>query len=90
MPKASGGAQNLRRGDRVRVENGCYRHFLRGLEGTVTCVLHHGAIVALDNDPALRQRVVAPGGLTGPKVPQAQRQFQFHELVKLDPPPRDC
>lgn len=84
MPRKSGGAQNLRRGDRVRIDVGCYRHYLRGLVGTVTCVLHHGAIVALDNDPQLQQRVIGAGGATGPKVPQSQRPFQFHELVKID------
>lgn len=84
MPRKSGGAQQLRRGDRVRIDNGCYRHYLRGLEGVVECVLHHGAVVKLDNDPALTQRVMGAGGVTGPKTPQAQRVFQFHELTKLE------
>ena len=83
MPKKSGGAQLLRRGDRVRVDNGCYQHYLRGLEGVVECVLHHGAVVKLDNDPALQQRVIGAGGVSGPKSPNPQRVFQFHELIKL-------
>ncbi len=85
MPRNSGGAQQLRRGDRVRVKlNSCYRHFLDGLEGEVTCVLQHAAIVALDNDPAGQQQVVAPGGVVGPaNPPKQQRQFQFHELIKI-------
>jgi hypothetical protein len=66
--------------------NGCYRHFLDGCTGKVTCVLHHGAIVALDNDPVYVQRIVS-SGKAGPNPPQlAQRQFQFHELVKIEPP----
>ncbi len=96
MPRKSGGAQNLRRGDRVRILlNGSYRHFLNGLTGRVTQVLHHGVIVALDNDPVRQQRVIAPAvgrhkdqtqGISGPKVPTlAQRQFQFHEVEKLNP-----
>jgi hypothetical protein len=87
MPKKSGGAQNLRRGDRVQITlNGCYRHYLDGLTGVVTCVLHHGVIVVLDNDPSLHQKVIAPAGRAGPSIPNgAQRQFQFHEVKKLDP-----
>lgn len=87
MPRSSGGAQNLRRGDRIRIRlNGSHRHFLDGLEGRVTCVLHHGVIVALDNDPGKQQKLVAPGGLTGPAIPNvAQRTFQFHEVEKLNP-----
>lgn len=94
MPKG-GGAQNLRRGNRVRVTpRANYRHFLEGLEGTVIAVLHHGAIVALDNDPARHQQVIAPAtgrgkdqtqGRTGPEVPQARRQFQFNELELIEP-----
>ena len=83
MPRSSGGAQQLRRGDRVRINNGCYRHFLRGLEGEVTCVLHHGVIVALDNDPVRQQKVIGTAGAVGPKVPRAQRQFQFNEVEKI-------
>ena len=86
MPRKSGGAQQLRVGDRVQIKlNSCYRHFLDGLTGRVTCVLHHGVIVALDCDPAGQQRVIAPGGATGPtNPPPQQRTFQFHEVTKLD------
>lgn len=95
MPKQSGGAQNLRRGTRVRIKNtGSYRHYLKGLIGTVTQVLHHGCIVALDNDPSIHQRVLGTNtarhtdqtqGLTGPKNPnRAQRQFLFNEVEKID------
>ncbi len=86
MPKQSGGAQNLRRGTRVRVKDtGSYRHYLRGLVGTVTQVLHHGCIVALDNDPVKQQKVIGVGGVTGPAVPNlAQRQFLFNEVEKID------
>jgi hypothetical protein len=85
MPVQSGGAQNLRRGDRVRIKlNSSYRHYLDNLEGRVTCVLHHGVIVALDNDPAARQRVIAPGGRVGPRIPAPlQRVYQFHEVEKV-------
>ena len=93
MPKGFGGAEQLRRGDRVRVVDVCYRHYLRGLEGTVMCVLHHGAIVALDNDPMKQQKVLGTNtargvdqtqGRAAPKIPNlAQRQFQFNELVKI-------
>lgn len=90
----SGGAQQLRVGDRVQVTKVCYRHYLVGLIGRVTCVHDHAVDVALDSDPAIQQRVLGtttgPGrdqtfGQSGPKVPQARRQFQFHELIKLDP-----
>jgi hypothetical protein len=86
MPRKSGGAQQLRIGDRVRINlNGCYRHYLDGLVGRVTCVLHHAVVVALDNDPSGQQRVVAPGGATGPSnPPPQQRTFQFHEVVRID------
>jgi hypothetical protein len=86
MPRSSGGAQNLRRGDRVRIKlNGCYRHYLDGLEGKVTCVLHHSVVVALDNDPVKQQKVIAPAGRAGPAVPnQAQRTFQFHEVERIE------
>ena len=93
MPNSSGGAQQLRRRDRVRISNDHYVHFLRGLVGEVTQILHHGVIVALDNDPMSHQRVLgtntAPGvdqtqGMTGPKNPtRAQRQFMFNEVVKI-------
>ena len=96
MPKQSGGAQQLRRGDRIRIKlNSSYRHFLNGLEGRVTCVLHHGVIVALDNDPVEVQRILgtntAPNtdqtqGQAGPKNPTLpQRTFQFHEVEKVNP-----
>ena len=66
MPRSSGGAQNLRRGDRVQVKlNSCYRYYLNGLIGEVTCVLDYGAVVALDSDPLRCQpwgeRRVDPG-----------------------------
>jgi hypothetical protein len=85
MPKSSGGAQQLRRGDRIRIQlSGSYRHYLNGLTGRVTQVLHHGVIVALDNDPVLVQRVMGTGGSTGPKNPTLpQRQFMFNEVVKI-------
>lgn len=82
----SGGAQNLRRGDRVRVleSSDVDTYYLRGLEGRVIGVLHHGVIVALDSDPARLQQVIAPGGRTGPAVPNTpQRVFLFHQVVKL-------
>jgi len=87
MPKSSGGAQQLRRGDRVRVTlSGSYRHYLNGLTGRVTQVLHHGVIVALDNDPVEVQRIMGAGGITGPKNPTLpQRQFQFNEVVRIAP-----
>ena len=87
MPKSSGGAQNLRRGDRVRISmKGSYRYYLHGLEGRVTQVLHHGVIVALDNDPGKHQKVMGVGGVTGPAIPGvAQRTFQFQEVEKVNP-----
>lgn len=87
MPRSSGGAQNLRRGDRVQVKlNSCYRYYLNGLIGEVTCVLDYGAVVALDSDPAVQQKVIEPAGRAGPKNPtRPQRIFQFNELVKLAP-----
>lgn len=86
MPKQSGGAQQFRRGDRIRIiEKGAYRYYLRGLLGEVTQVLHHGLIVALDNDPAIHQKVMGAGGVTGPAIPnRAQRQFMFHEVEKVN------
>jgi len=93
MPRSSGGAQQLRRGDRIRIVNDCYRHYLRGLEGSVTCVLHHAVIVALDNDPVQQQRVLGTNtargvdqtqGMSAPKLPNvAQRQFMFNEVEKI-------
>lgn len=59
-------------------------HYLRGLEGKVTAVLHHGVIVALDNDPFTVQKVIGTAGAVGPRVPnQPQRTFQFSEVVKI-------
>jgi len=94
MPKQSGGAQNLRRRDRVRISSSHYIHFLRGLVGEITQVLHHGVIVALDNDPSSHQMVLGTNtarhtdqtqGLTGPKNPnRAQRQFMFNDVEKID------
>jgi hypothetical protein len=95
MPKSSGGAQNIRRGDRVRLNlSGSYLHFLQGLEGEVTQVLHHGVIVALDNDPAVQQRIITTNtgrgqdqtqSGSGPQqVTRAQRQFQFNEVVRIE------
>ena len=85
MPRLSGGAQQLRRGDRVQVRlNGSYRRELNGLTGRVTQVLHHGVIVALDNDPVEVQRIMGVGGVTGPTNPTLpQRQFQFNEVVRI-------
>ena len=94
----SGGAQQLRRGSRVRISKVCYRHFLRGLEGVVTQVMNHGVIIALDNDPVHHQKVLGTNtargvdqtqGLAAPKIPtRPQRVFQYHEVEKLPPPPR--
>ncbi len=85
MPKQSGGAQNLRRGDRVQIKlNSSYRHFLDGLIGKITQVLHHGVIVSLDADPVQVQKVIGTASAVGPVVSVAQRTFQFHEIVKLD------
>jgi len=86
MPRKSGGAQQLRRGDRVRVTKTCFRHYLKGLEGAVTCVYWHGVAVALDNDPQHHQKVIAVGGRAGPKNPTVpQRMFQFNEVEKVNP-----
>ena len=85
-------AVNFRVGERVRVKlNSCYRHYLDGLAGTVTCVLHHGVVVAIDNPPGALQKVIEPPAPSpvgrssvGPKVPTPQQHiFQFHELEKL-------
>jgi len=76
---------NLRRGQRVRVRlNGSYRHYLNGLEGEIVAVYYHGVAVALESPPAVLQKVVAPGGLTGPVVPnQPVYVFQFSELEQV-------
>ena len=79
------------RGDRVRILlNTSYRHYLAGLEGTITAVLNHAAVVLLDNPPGTIQRIVGPStdpsgaGSVGPKVPVPQQlMFQFHELEKI-------
>lgn len=85
MPTKSGGAQNLRPGDRVRIAlNGCYRHFLDGCHGRVTYVLSHSVVVVLDNDPSRTQVVIGAAGAVGRLKPQ-HRMFQYHEVVKLDP-----
>ena len=86
MARKSGGAQQLRKGDRVRIDNGCYRHYLKGLEGVVTIVYFHGVIVALDNDPSSHQRIVSQG-TAGKPVVKAQRLFQYNEVEKIEPPP---
>jgi hypothetical protein len=77
----------FRRGDRVQIKlNSSYRHYLDGLLGTVTAVLHHGVIVQLDNAPQAQQRVIGPGGAAGPANPPPQQTvLQFHEVVKLNP-----
>lgn len=76
---------SLRRGTRVRVKlNSSFRHYLDGLKGTVTAVMHHAVIVALDSDPAARQRLIATAGKVGPDpVTMPQRIFPFHELEEL-------
>ena len=59
-------------------------HYLRGLEGKVTAVLHHGVAVALDNDPLYMQKVMGAGGVVGPRTRnQAQRVFQFCEVERV-------
>ena len=76
---------NFRRGDRVRIKlNTCYRHWLNGLEGRITAVLHHGAVVEIGSHHAGLQKVLGPGGAVGPKTPAPlQHVMQFHELEKL-------
>jgi len=83
---SSGGAQHLRVGDRIRVLQSSNEdtHYLRGLEGKITSLLHYGVVVALDNDPISYQRVMGAGGVVGPKSPnRPQRIFQFCEVEKL-------
>lgn len=84
---SAGGAQQLRRGNRVRVVlNSSYRYYLNGLLGTVTCVLAHGVIVTLDGTPEALQNVMGAGGVVGPKHrPPQQFVLQFHEVVRIDP-----
>jgi len=76
---------NLRRGERVRVRiNGSYRYFLNGLEGVVKAVYYHGAAVVLESPPIVLQKIIAPGGATGPVVPhQPVYVFQFSELERV-------
>jgi hypothetical protein len=80
-------SQPLRRGDRVRIKlHSSYRHYLDGLLGTVTCVLHHGVIVALDNAPQAQQRVLGAGGAVGPANPPPQQTvLQFDEVERVSP-----
>ena len=75
----------MRRGSRVRVQlNGSYRHYLDGLEGTVTAVYYHGAAVQLESPPVVLQKVMGAGGMTGPVHPGPPVYvFQFNELVVL-------
>lgn len=79
----------FRRGDRVRVSiNGSYRYYLNGLEGSVTAVLFHGVVVALDNPPGALQKTLGSsvGGASsvGPTIPYPQQHvFQFNEVVRL-------
>lgn len=82
---SAGGAQQLRRGDKVRVKlNSSYRHYLDGLIGTVTCVLHHGVIVDLSGTPQELQRVIGAGGAVGPANPPPQQAvFQFNEVERI-------
>lgn len=87
------------RGERVRIKlNSCYRHYLDGLEGEITCVLSYGAVVEVTNPPGALQRLISPPtessvgrSNVGPKraVPQ-QYIFQFHELEKLPPRTGHC
>lgn len=81
----AGGAQQLVRGDRVRIKlNGSYRYYLNGLTGTVTSVLAHGVIVALDNAPQAQQHVIGVGGVVGPANPPPQQTvLQFNEVVRI-------
>jgi len=79
-----GGAGKLRVGERVRIDNNHYRHYLRGLEGRITGILHIKVIVELDNDPNLQQRIISPAGGVGPKKRQPhQRLFYFNEVSRI-------
>ena len=77
----------MKRGQRVRIKlNGSYRHYLDGLEGRITDLLHHAAVVELDNDPSRLQKVIAPAGQVGPAGPNVilpKRIFQFNELEPI-------
>ena len=83
----------IRKGNRVKVSlNGSYRHYLDGLEGTVTAVLHHGVVVALENPPSGLQKVIEPPtpnptgkSSVGPKVTVPQQYvFQYNEVELVD------
>lgn len=74
----------FRRGDRIRVKlNGSYRYYLDGLEGTVTSVMNHALVAALDFDPATIQRLISPDGQAGNPSKMPQRVFQFHEVEAI-------
>jgi len=75
----------FRRGQRVRVRlNGSYRHYLNGLVGEIKAVYYHGVAVALDSPPAVLQKIIAPGGATGPVTPRdVVYVFQFSELEHI-------
>lgn len=74
----------FKRGDRVKINlKSSYRHYLDGLEGTVTAVYFHGLAVALESDPAGIQKIMGAGGQTGPVVNNPQRVFQFNEIEKI-------
>ena len=79
----------MKRGQRVRIKiNGSYRHYLGGLEGRITDLLHHAAVVELDNDPSRLQKLIAPAGHVGPlpvgpTVILPKRIFQFNELEPI-------
>ncbi len=90
---------NFIRGERVRISlSSSYRHYLGGLEGTITYVLNHGAVVELENPPNTLQRLIsAPTSSSvgranvGPKAPVPKQYiFQFHELERLPPKPGGC
>ena len=87
MPSPTGGAQHLRKGEKVRVKlDSSYRYYLNGLVGTVMTVMDHGVIVALGSDPAELQKVLGTGGGVGPKILRpVLREFQFHEVERIDP-----
>ena len=94
----NGGAQNLRRGDRIQVKlDSSYHYYLNGLVGTVTAVYAHGVAVALEGDPIGNQRVLGSSYGTGDqtfgpvgKVRSPQRILQYHEVVRIDPAPPAC
>ena len=82
---------NYKRGERVRIKiDSSYRYYLDGLEGTITGVLHHGIVVAIDNPPGALQRLLAPPKTgvgrsdVGPKAPvPKQYVFQMHEIERI-------